>query len=161
MKKLFALLLVFALAFGLAGCGTTDSGKTDVNEPPVDDAPGSEPPVDEPPAAETVAERYNLDLQSTEVQPMSEDRADIGVLIETSETFLGGEMYFPDTEYENLTYDDLAEHIGCDASEYYFDADNDAECYTWYAGGDRTGSALAIWICDGTLYYLGAVNLYE
>lgn len=89
---------------------------------------------------------------------MSSDRASKEVLSETVTGFLGGNTLFTGTELEKLTYADFVEHIGCDASEYKYDDDEKAECYTWIAKDDDQ-SKLSIWISGGKLLYSGSANL--
>ena len=97
-------------------------------------------------------------MKSTENQKMSADRASKDVLRETAQIYLAGLNYFEGTEQANLTYNDLKEHIGVDASSYRYDESRMCELYVWYADGDDT-AVLYIWIMDGKLDACSAINL--
>ena len=71
---------------------------------------------------------------------------------------MAGLNYFEGTEQANLTYNDLKEHIGVDASSYRYDESRMCELYVWYADGDDT-AVLYIWIMDGKLDACSAINL--
>ena len=129
MKKMLSMLLVCMMVFTLVACG----GKKDEN-------------------------KYNLDMESTEVQEMSSDRASEETLAETYKEYFGGYNYFAGTEQAEYTYDDVVEHIGTDPSEYRYDEDRDAGCYTWYAEEGDTAS-LQVWFQNDKLYAAGAYNL--
>lgn len=89
---------------------------------------------------------------------MSTERASAEVLRETAQTYLGGYNYFEGTEQANLTYNDIKEHIGVDASEYRYDDTQQAELYIWYVDGDDKAS-LNVWFVDGKLNACGAINI--
>ena len=136
MKKFLFLMISIVMVFSIAACdgndekgGSSDSGNA-----------------------------YNLDMKSTEAQPMSTERASVDVLRETAQTYLGGYNYFEGTEQANLTYNDIKEHIGVDASEYRYDDTQQAELYIWYVDGDDKAS-LNVWFVDGKLNACGAINI--
>lgn len=139
MKKLLILMVSIVMVFSLAACGGNggngENGGT----------------------AETT-NAYNLDMKSTETQPMSTKRASIEVLRETAQTYLGGLNYFEGTEQANLTYNDIKEHIGVDATMYRYDDTQQAELYIWYVDGDDKAS-LNVWFVDGKLNACGAINI--
>lgn len=139
MKKLLILMISIVMVFSLAACGGNggngENGGT----------------------AETT-NAYNLDMKSTETQPMSTKRASIEVLRETAQTYLGGLNYFEGTEQANLTYNDIKEHIGVDATMYRYDDTQQAELYVWYVDGDDKAS-LNLWFVDGKLNACGAINI--
>ena len=139
MKKFLILMISIVMVFSFAACGGNggngENGGT----------------------AETT-NAYNLDMKSTETQPMSTKRASIEVLRETAQTYLGGLIYFEGTEQANLTYNDIKEHIGVDASEYRYDDTQQAELYIWYVDGDDKAS-LNVWFVDGKLNACGAINI--
>lgn len=139
MKKLLILMVSLVMVFSLAACGGNggngENGGT----------------------AETT-NAYNLDMKSTETQPMSTKRASIEVLRETAQTYLGGLNYFEGTEQANLTYNDIKEHIGVDATMYRYDDTQQAELYVWYVDGDDKAS-LNLWFVDGKLNACGAINI--
>ena len=131
MKKFLALMMSLVMIFALTACGGNNGG---------------------------TANKYNLDMKSTEVQPMSSERASADVLSETAETYFNGLNYFEGSDLANLTYDDVIGHIGVDASEYRYDDTRQAELYTWYADGNEKAS-LNVWFIDGKLDASGAINL--
>ena len=139
MKKFLILMISIVMVFSLAACGGNggngENGGT----------------------AETT-NAYNLDMKSTETQPMSTKRASIEVLRETAQTYLGGLNYFEGTEQANLTYNDIKEHIGVDATMYRYDDTQQAELYVWYVDGDDKAS-LNLWFVDGKLNACGAINI--
>ena len=139
MKKLLILMISIVMAFSLAACGGNggngDNGGT----------------------AETT-NAYNLDMKSTETQPMATERASAEVLRETAQTYFGGMNYFEGTEQANYTYDDVKEHIGVDASAYCYDETLKAELYIWYVDGDDK-AMLNVWFVDGKLNASGAINI--
>lgn len=139
MKKFLILMISIVMVFSFAACGGNggngENGGT----------------------AETT-NAYNLDMKSTETQPMSTKRASIEVLRETAQTYLGGLNYFEGTEQANLTYNDIKEHIGVDATVYRYDDNRQAELYIWYVDGDDKAS-LNLWFIDGKLDACGVFNI--
>lgn len=139
MKKFLILMISIVMVFSFAACGGNggngENGGT----------------------AETT-NAYNLDMKSTETQPMSTKRASIEVLRETAQTYLCGLNYFEGTEQANLTYNDIKEHIGVDATMYRYDDTQQAELYVWYVDGDDKAS-LNLWFVDGKLNACGAINI--
>lgn len=142
MKKIAAILLVLIMTVSLAACGGNGGNGGSGGS-------GS---------SSESGNAYNLDMKSTEAQPMSTERASAEVLRETAQTYLGGYNYFEGTEQANLTYNDIKEHIGVDASEYRYDDNRQAELYIWYVDDDDKAS-LNIWFIDGKIDACGALNL--
>lgn len=138
MKKITALILALLMVFAFTACGK--------------EAKNEEPTVD------PVEVRFNLDLESTEVQPMSDDRASKDVLGKIIDDFLGGFTFYLDEEYTSLTYDDFVEYIGVDATEYYYDENSSAQAFAWRAAENENG-CFVIWFRDGELYASGSSNL--
>ena len=101
---------------------------------------------------------YNLDLESTEAQTISENRADESVLKETFKEYFGGLNYFFAAEQADLTFEDVIAHSGVDPSQYCYDAGRDAQIYSWYAAKSKA-RVLHVWFKDGKLYACGAYNL--
>ena len=101
---------------------------------------------------------YNLDLESTEAQTISENRADESVLKETFKEYFGGLNYFFAAEQADLTFEDVIAHIGVDPSQYCYDAGRDAQIYSWYAAESKK-RVLHVWFNDGKLYARGAYKL--
>ena len=159
MKKLVVLALGTAMALTLAACGgngnnnnnnNSNSGNNSVTESKVESQVESQVSENQNP--------YNLDMKSTEAQPMSKKRASKDVLRETATTYFGGLNYFEGAEQANLTYEDVVAHIGVDPSEYKYDENLQAELYTWYADGDDKAS-LNVWFVDGKINASGNYNL--
>lgn len=136
MKKFLILMISIVMVFSLAACGG-NGGSGGSSES---------------------SNAYNLDMKSTEAQPMSAERASAEVLRETAQTYFGGLNYFEGSEQENLTYYDVKEHIGVDASEYRYDDTQQAELYIWYVDGDDKAS-LNVWFVNGKLNASGSINL--
>ncbi|MGN0477773.1 MAG: hypothetical protein ACI4HM_10615 [Ruminococcus sp.] len=136
MKKILVLMISIVMVFSFTACGGNDEkgGSSDSGN------------------------AYNLDMKSTETQPMATERASADVLRETAQTYFGGMNYFEGTEQANYTYDDVKEHIGVDASAYCYDDSSQAELYIWYADGDDK-AMLNVWFVDGKLNACGAINL--
>ena len=133
MKKIIAVLLILMLGITiLAGCSeksnngengdAKDGGKSDN-------------------AVEIDGSSYGIDLTSTEVQQMSAERASKEKLDKTVTEWLEGNTMFYDS---SLTYKDFVDYIGCDATEYNFDASFNARVYTWKADGSDN-SVLSVW----------------
>ena len=101
---------------------------------------------------------YNLDMESTEAQAVSGNRAGKSVLIETFKEYFGGLNYFFAAEQADFTLEDVIAHIGVDPSEYRYDAEREAQIYSWYAAKKHT-RVLHVWFKDGKLYACGAYNL--
>ncbi len=87
---------------------------------------------------------YNLNLESTESQTVSENRADESVLKETFKDFFGELNYFFATEQADFTLEDVIAHIGVDPSEYRYDAEREAQIYSWYAAKSKA-RVLHVW----------------
>jgi len=150
MKKLIALVLGLVLVFSMTACG----GKKDEKA-----GAGSETKPEA--AAQSAAEKYGLDLEAEGEQKMSDERASEDVLAETRDVWLEGKMSFAFDE-KPKTYEDVAEHIGCDASTYTYFAEDGERHYTWIADGDETAQFLAVfWETPQgwTLYTVGSVNI--
>ncbi|MDD6489505.1 MAG: hypothetical protein PUG48_06810 [Clostridia bacterium] len=166
MKKLVVLALGTVMALTLAACGGNGNNNNSNNSNNGNNSNNSvaESKVEsktESQVESQVSENknpYNLDMKSTETQPMSKERASKEVLGETANTYFGGLNYFEDTEQANLTYDDVVTHIGVDPSEYKYDENLQAELYIWYADGDDKAS-LNVWFVDGKINASGAYNL--
>ena len=115
MKKLLIAMISVIMVLALTACGGGNGNSSNSGS----NGESSSSAVSENP--------YNLDMKSTEVQPMSNERATIEVLRETAETYFGGLNYFVGSEQANLTYNDVKEHIGVDAAEHRYDETQQAE----------------------------------
>ncbi|NMA17376.1 MAG: hypothetical protein GX939_01210 [Clostridiaceae bacterium] len=142
MKKLAIVIIGILLIAGLVACGgkgdsgqvseaskASEAGKaSEVSEAGKagETSKASDPAVDKNP--------YNLDYESTEIQPMSEDkRASVETLRETAFEWLEGRIMFVGTKFADYTYEDVAEHIGVDATYYYYNEHWPGRTYSWYA----------------------------
>ena len=92
---------------------------------------------------------YNLDMESTEPQAMCSGRAGEEVLKETFRDYFGGLNYFFAAEQAELTYADVVAHIGVDPSEYRYDADRNAQIYSWYSAESKA-RVMHVWFRDGS-----------
>ena len=135
MKRLTALLLALLMLFALTACGD----KADKGEAAASDS-----------AAQTNDNPYNLDYKSEDLQPMTDERASKDVLAEAGEYYMHGLSSDP-TNFTKLTYKDVAEHIGVDASEYQHFESWSQDRYTWYVEGSEGASLLAVFNTDGSL----------
>ncbi len=107
---------------------------------------------------------YGIDLTSTQIQPMSQEQPTHAVLQETVYGWLRGTtIYVHSEEYRQTTYADFANHIGCDATEYYFSARDNARVYTWIAG-DKPNAKFSAYFRENpegrwTVYASGSVQI--
>ncbi|MBR6650790.1 MAG: hypothetical protein IKL36_05195 [Clostridia bacterium] len=77
---------------------------------------------------------YGIDLKSALVQTMSEEKTTHAVLQETVYGWLKGTtLYMFSPELRTMTYSNFANHIGCDANEFYYSEKDQARVYTWIA----------------------------
>lgn len=143
MKKFFAILLALTMILSLAACGggngSNDNGDSDEK-------------------SESVEEIYGLDLESTEKQPMSEERGERDAIYTAVKEHFGDVTFFYGTDFANMTYDDLKELIGVDASYYYYDEDSSAQTFVWETS-DYENALQAFYFQDGELYALGSSNM--
>lgn len=131
ITRLTALFLSLVMIFALAACGGGTGGSGASADP------------------------YNLDYTSEELQPMSEERASKDTLLEAKEYFIGGLQSSP-AEFSKMTYKDMAEHIGTDASEFqYFDSYKQYR-YTWYVEGNEGPCLTAAFDANKNLYAVTA-----
>ena len=115
MKKVLAIVLTLALVFALGACGKKAEG----------DAAGEK--SGDKDVAVVDANPFNLDYESAEVQEMSSERLSQDALKEFYDYFVG----LGAAGRENLTYADMVEHIGCEASEFSFTSGY--RIYVWRA----------------------------
>ena len=102
---------------------------------------------------------YNLNPESTEAHAVSENRADESVLKETFKEFFGGLNYFFAAEQVDFTpLEDVIAHIGVGPSEYRYDAEREAQIYSWYSAKGKA-RVLHVRFKNGKLYACGAYNL--
>lgn len=142
MKKAIIMILAVVLAVSLTACGS-DGGDKDKKAD----------------ALQTVIDTYNLDMASTEEQAMSSERVTKDRLKALKNDYFKGTMIFEGTEFENLTYGDIKDQLGVDASYYYYeDSLVGNQCFVWQAE-ESDSAKLLISFTDGKLYGLGSSNL--
>ena len=151
MKKLLALLLALSMVFALAACGnkatTETSGEAGTESAATVDAFGEA--------------KYGLNFESEDVQAMSDERATVEVLAETAKDWLGGATLHAYSS-DKKTYEDFVAHIGCDPTEYQYDAKNGYRTFIWKAENDDTAWFSAFFLeSDGAweLYTTSSANL--
>ena len=76
----------------------------------------------------------------------------------TFKEYFGGLNYFFAAEQADFTLEDVIAHIGVDPSEYRYDAEREAQIYSWYAAKSKA-RVLHVWFKNGKLYACGAYNL--
>lgn len=138
MKKFFAMLLALTMVLSLVACGGSGDNGGDESKP--------------------VEEVYGLDLESTEEQPMSEERGERDALYTAVKDHFGDVMMFSDTEFAKMTYDDLKELLGVDATYYYYDADSSAQVFVWEASDYETAK-MAFFFRFDELWSFGSSNM--
>lgn len=134
-KKLLTLAMALMMVLSLVACGGDGGEKS-----------------------KPVEEVYGLDLASTEEQPMSSERAESAALYSAVKGHFGDMTMFSSTEFEKMTYDDLKELLGVDASYYFYDENSSAKAFVWLTSDNETAK-LAFWFRDTELYALGSTNL--
>jgi len=118
LKHSMAILLTVLLMLAISSCsnGTSSNGsKSPANEPSNE----ANTAVDDNP--------YGLDYESGDEQPMSSDRLPKEKLSEAYDYFVGMDA----SERAKLTYEDMVDYIGCDASAYSYLGTY--RTYIWYA----------------------------
>lgn len=144
MKKLLAILLALTMVLCFAACGEgSDDNSGETTAAPVND----------------LESKYGIDLEAAGEQKLSDDRATMDVLVETRDVWLEGQTAFLTSD---KTYEDLAAHIGCDASYYTNMAEDGERHFVWEAEGDATAKFLAVfWETPNgwVLYSVGSTNI--
>lgn len=88
---------------------------------------------------------------------MSEERATTAQLDSVMHDYLKGVTYFGYDPTEKITYADLKEQIGVDATIYYAEG-TIKQSFVWEASDNSTAKFLATFV-DGLLYGTGSANL--
>ena len=144
MKKALLIIMVLAMVFSVAACsGGGDEGDKGDKEQKAD-------------TLQTAIDTYKLDMESSEEQAMSEERATKDQLSALKHEFFKDTMMFSGTEFEDLTYGDIKDELGVDASYYYCNAEE--QCFVWQAEGNDAAKLLISFL-DGKLYGLGSANI--
>lgn len=145
MKKALIIVMTFLMVVSVVACSSNEDG---------DGGKGQEAS-----ALQTVIDTYQLDMTSTEEQPMSSERATKDQLKALKNDYFKGTMTFKGTEFENLTYGDIKDQLGVDASYYYYaDSLVEEQCFVWQSE-ESDNAKLLISFADGKLYALGSANL--
>lgn len=130
MKKIIALMLTLMMVLTLVACGGKDNG-------------GS--------GGDNGGAASSLDMTSAELQPITDERASKDVLAEAGEYYMHGLSSNP-SEFAKMTYKDMKDHIGVDASEFQYFENYQQYRYTWYVEGSSGPALLAVFnSTDGTL----------
>lgn len=140
-KHFFTLLLAIILVFSLSACGEgkngSDTDKSDVE--------GNAEAASAPQNGEYDGSSFGIDLTSTEVQQMSDQRATQEKLSETLNDWCEG--LGRSEKISSRTYKDFVDYIGCDATEYYYDKDMSARVYAWRAEDNDTAK-FGLWVVE-------------
>ncbi len=151
MKKFAVVIICILLIAGLVACGGKgDSGQVSK----VSETSETSKTVD------SVAEKnpYNLDYESAEIQPMSEDeKASAETLRKTAAELFEEDSIFVKSKYADYTYEDVAEHIGVDATKFFYNEHWPAREYIWSADDD-SGSLFLAFAESGGVWKLAALT---
>lgn len=147
MKKALLIILALMMVISITACGGGNSGGKDGDNGDKEQKPD---------ALQTAIDTYKLNMDSSEEQAMSEARATKDKLSALKNDFFKGTMMFEGTEFENLTYGDIKDQLGVDASYYYLNGEE--QCFVWQAEGNDSAKLLISFL-DGKLYGLGSANL--
>lgn len=129
MKKIIALMLAMMMVLTLVACGGKDNGGNGDNG----GAAGG------------------LDMTSEELQPITDQRASKDTLAEAGKYYMDGLASDP-TTFSKMTYKDMKDHIGVDASEFQYFESWQQYRYTWYVEGSSGPAVLAVFnSSNGTL----------
>ena len=121
MKKIIALMLAMMMVLTLAACGGKDNGGSG-------DKGGA---------------ASGLDMTSEELQPITDERASKDTLSEAGKYYMDG-LASASTEFSKVTYQDMVERIGVEASEFQYFASWQQYRYTWYVEGSTGPAVLAV-----------------
>lgn len=137
-KKIFIVVLAVVLMLSLAACGQKD-----------DAGSGAEA------EAEVAETGTGIDLKGSGRQTVSDERA----TEEQLQAALDWQESLGDDKFK-LTYEDYKQQIGCDASEYEWNAASNYGVYYWFASDDDTVSLNPVFKDgDGTLFAGGSNGL--
>lgn len=137
VKRLLALILALAMLFTMTACGDKGGNPDGSNA-----AAGTSAPADDNP--------YNLDYSSADLQPMTDERASKDTLAEAGEYYMTG-LRSDAANFTKLTYKDVAEHIGVDASDFQYFESYGQYRYNWYVEGSEGPSLMAVFDTNGNL----------
>lgn len=89
---------------------------------------------------------------------MSEERGERDALYTAVKDHFGDVTMFSSTDFAKMTYDDLKELLGVDASYYYYDENSSAQTFVWLTSDYETAK-LAFFFRFDELYALGSSNM--
>lgn len=138
MNKVLTIVLALTMMLALAACGGNSGNNGGENN-----------------GAQANDNPYNLDYTSADLQPMSDERADKDTLLEAKEYYIDG-LAKSSADFTKLTYKDVAEHIGVDASEFQYFESYKQYRYTWYIEGNEGSCLLVAFDANGNLYAVTA-----
>ena len=160
MKKFVIVIISILLIVGLVACGgKDDSGQ--VNKPSETSKTSKTSEASETSkAGDSAAEKnpYNLDYESTDIQFMSDKKASVETLRETAVEWLEGRTTLVGTKFADYTYEDVAEHIGVDATYYYYNNQWPGRTYVWEAKDSNTVSFAIVLSERGGIWKLDAAT---
>ena len=164
MKKFAIVIIGILLIAGLVACGSKGnpdqvSKANEASE--TSEASKASEASETSKANDSAAEKnpYNLDYESTEIQDMSVDKkASVETLRETAVEWLEGRTMFVGTKFADYTYEDVAEHIGVDATYYYYNKQWPGRTYSWYAVDDDSVSFAIVLSERGGVWKLDAAT---
>jgi NOL1/NOP2/fmu family ribosome biogenesis protein len=164
MKKFAIVIISILLVVGLVACG--DKGDSDQVSKPSETSKTSEASeaneaneAGKSDDSATEKNPYNLDYESTEIQDMSADKkASVETLRETAMDWLEGRTMFVGTKFADYTYEDVAKHIGVDATIYYYNELWPGRTYSWYAEDDDNVSFAIVLKERGGVWKLDAAT---
>lgn len=156
MKKLFAILLVLTMILSFAACA--DSDKSD--DTTANDKSNTENSNDDDGGEKVtpVEEIFGLDLASSEEQPMSSERGERDAIYAAVKAYFGDALIFSGTDFAKMTYHDLKELIGVDASYYYYNAETSEQTFVWLTSDHETAKLTFSFRFD-ELYGMGSSNM--
>lgn len=154
MKKFFAILLVLTMILSFAACAVSDKS----DDKTTNDKSNNENSSDEGEKVTPVEEIFGLDLASTEEQPMSSERGERDAIYAAAKNYFGDALVFSGTDFAKMTYNDLKELIGVDASYYYYNAESSEQTFVWLTS-DYENAKLAFSFRFDELYAMGSSNM--
>ena len=149
-KSFSALLLSFLLLVLFSACGRNTSPENTQSPDTMqshdttqsENSDQSSEPSQPDDSTDTDNNPYDLDYESADPQAMSSERLTKAELLDAYNHF--GNM--DADERSNITYEDIVEYIGCDASEFY---GLSSRSYVWYASDDQYAQMNATFLNDG------------
>ena len=149
-KRILAILFAVLMLAALCACNSPAGG----SEGGSNDGGGDK----EQSTVENDGSSYGIDLNSEELQPMSEKRATVEKLKDTFDNYCKGLNRFDDLK--NRTYQDFVDYIGCDATQYQLSGGR--RFYIWLAEDNEFANFNVLFSDEGGSwrgYGVGTANL--